>query len=234
MSQSDASADPVLWLKKIVLLRRISGDAASIIREITFRRGLNVILSQGGRNSSGHSVGKTMLTRLIRYTLGERYPGDRKTKEQLAENFEEGGVVAIWSVNGVDWSVLCPFVPEMDRRACSKQTDDWNELLTESDETRGHDVFLDAVETAVCGDRPPLHLGPGRLAEWSDVLPWLSRDVGCHYRGTFAWRDSHANIGRIGSQRDNALVAQWLLGLWSAKWDKPRHRRIQMPLRNLA
>ena len=65
--------DPVLWLRRLVIVPSLINGVMPI-REIEFRRGLNIIqtrLPEAGSNEVvGHSVGKTLLTRLIRYSLG--------------------------------------------------------------------------------------------------------------------------------------------------------------------
>jgi len=67
--------EPVVWIERLVVVDR-RHPATTVRREVSFRRGLNVIRTEqrqpGERNTVGHDVGKTLLTRLIRYLLGRR------------------------------------------------------------------------------------------------------------------------------------------------------------------
>ena len=58
-------AEPVVWLKRLVILSSL--DSKAKIRNISFRRGLNVIQTKKMKNRggpvTGHSVGKTLLMR---------------------------------------------------------------------------------------------------------------------------------------------------------------------------
>src|SRR6056297_1802301 len=101
--------EPVVWLRRVVILSALDSSPEAVIRNIAFRRGLNIIKtkqmkSQGGP-VAGHSVGKTMLMRMIRYTLGERHFGTEETQQNLASTpgLESAYVVAHWTVVGTDW-----------------------------------------------------------------------------------------------------------------------------------
>ena len=72
---------PVIWLKRFVILPSLGSKKA--IRNIPFRRGLNVVQTRKIKPQSspvaGLGVGKTLLTRLIRYSLGEQHFGTEDT-----------------------------------------------------------------------------------------------------------------------------------------------------------
>ena len=78
-------AEPVIWLKRLVILSSL--DPKAEIRNIPFRRGLNVIQTKKIKNRSGpvagHGVGKTLLMRLIRYSLGEANFGTEETETKI-------------------------------------------------------------------------------------------------------------------------------------------------------
>ena len=66
--------EPALWLKRVVLLE--DADPSKLVREpIEFKRGFNLIRTSPRLETDtsviAHSVGKTLLMRLIRYSLGE-------------------------------------------------------------------------------------------------------------------------------------------------------------------
>ncbi|MHB8900025.1 MAG: hypothetical protein ACYC6Y_14855, partial [Thermoguttaceae bacterium] len=102
--------EPALWLRRLVILSAL--DSSSVVRDIQFRRGLNIVQTrqmkaQGGP-VAGHSVGKTLLMRLIRYSLGEPHFGTGETERNIATEFETAHVVGHWSVGGTDWIVVRP------------------------------------------------------------------------------------------------------------------------------
>ena len=70
---------PIIWLKRFVILSSLGSKKA--IRNIPFRRGLNIIQTRKIKPQNGpvtgHGVGKTLLTRLIRYSLGEEHFGTK-------------------------------------------------------------------------------------------------------------------------------------------------------------
>src|SRR5262249_52344437 len=68
--------EPTLWVRRLVVAAERRPGAA-VIRDVSFRAGLNVVRVQerpaGETRPIGHSVGKTLLARLIRYCPGEGY-----------------------------------------------------------------------------------------------------------------------------------------------------------------
>jgi hypothetical protein len=113
--------EPSVWIRRLYILGEPNID--SLIREVPFERGLNIIRTEERGESEehvvAHSVGKTMLMRLIRYTLGERNYASEESQAELAKQLPNGLVVAHWQVNGEDWLVL-PGFPWTDRLALRK------------------------------------------------------------------------------------------------------------------
>jgi hypothetical protein len=73
---ADGRRDPVIWVRWIVIVEQ-RAPGAEAIREVEFHRGLNIIATAEPApdvdRPVGHNVGKTRLTRLIRYCLGEQH-----------------------------------------------------------------------------------------------------------------------------------------------------------------
>ena len=109
-SPSVQRAEPALWIKRILILP--DPDTVVPIREIPFHRGLNIVQTRqrkvGETHVVGHSVGKTLLMRLIRYTLGEHHFAVEEVRAKITNRFRTAQVVAHWCVNGVDWIVSRP------------------------------------------------------------------------------------------------------------------------------
>ena len=213
--------EPTIWLKRLVILSSL--DASAKIRNIAFRRGLNVIQTKKMKNRggpvAGHSVGKTLLMRLIRYSLGEANFGAEETETKILASMKSLVVVAHWCVSGENWIVVRPLNDPEDKLAFASKHEHWQPVVNRKCEETEHRTFVSAVNQSVLGGLPTFKLLQGsterRAAKWPDLLPWLSRDYQCGYRSANEWRHPDANSG-LGLQReDNSLLMQWAMGLMS-------------------
>lgn len=211
---------PVVWLQRLVILSAL--DSSAVIRDIPFRRGLNIIKTrqmqtQGGP-VAGHSVGKTLLMRIIRYTLGEPHFGTEETQQNLANaaGLESAHAVAHWTVAGTDWVVVRPVHPDKSAESYAMLGSNWQQAVDAPEQKLPHREFVQAVNDAALADLPTFHLPRGREAKWLDVLAWLSRDYQCGYRKANEWRHDDAQSGPSLDREENSLVMQWLMGLMSA------------------
>ena len=210
-------AEPVIWLKRLVILSSL--DPKAEIRNIPFRRGLNVIQTKKIKNRSGpvsgHSVGKTLLTRLIRYSLGEANFGTEETETKILTLSNSLTVVAHWSVNGQDWIVVRPLNDRDGELSFASKQQHWQPVVNRKCEEVQFHAFVSAVNQAVLLDLPEFKLLRERTASWLDLLPWLSRDYQCGYRSANDWRHPEANSGSSLPRDDNSLLMQWAMGLMS-------------------
>lgn len=217
MKTSSKRPEPVLWLRRLVILSAL--ESASIVRNIEYRRGLNIIqtrqMEAEGRLPAGHSVGKTLLIRLIRYTLGEPHFGTEETEASVAAAMETGFIAAHWRVGGVDWIVVRPLNRAGDVESFAVQNNDWQQVVDGYFGEAPFKAFENAVRDAVLADLPTFTLPRGREAKWLDVLAWLSRDYQCGYRRANEWRHEDANSGPSLDREENSQIMQWLLGLMS-------------------
>lgn len=222
--------EPVLWLRRIVILSAL--DSSAVIRDIEFRRGLNIIQTrqmetQGGP-VVGHSVGKTLLMRLIRYTLGEPHFGTEETQQNIATEWETAYVVGHWSVAGADWIVVRPMRTADASDSFAACSDNWQQVVDSPQHDHTHRDFRLAVREATLADLPTFNLPRGREAKWLDILAWLSRDYQCGYRKANEWRHDDANPGPSLDRDDNSLIMQWVMGLMGPDEIKLRlqHREL--------
>lgn len=217
MKPSPERREPVLWLKRLVILSAL--DSASIVRNIEFRRGLNIVqtrqMETRGGPVAGHSVGKTLLVRLIRYTLGESHFGTEETEANVATAFETGFVVAHWRIAGADWIVVRPLNRAGSVDSMAAQNDNWQNVVDKHSEETAYKNFSNAIGKAVLAALPTFTLPRGREAKWMDVLAWVSRDYQCGYRRANEWRHEDANSGPCLDREENSQIMQWLLGLMS-------------------
>ena len=189
---------PVIWLKRFVILSSLGSKKA--IRNIPFRRGLNIIQTRKIKPQNGpvtrHGVGKTLLTRLIRYSLGEEHFGTEDTQSKILTVFPSLVTVGHWEVAGEDWIVVRQVNDTDDRLAFVVKSNDWETAVIDRRlEELPYKTFLSAVNEAVLSDIPMLKLPKGRTASWPDLLAWLARDDQCSYRSANDWRHPEANSG---------------------------------------
>ena len=226
-------ADPVFWVRRLVLVEdRL--PTGRVIRDIEFRRGLNVIRvidrPKDHRGSVGHSVGKTLLTRLIRYCLGERYYATEAVAELIVEHFPSGYAIAEVTIGDTAWVVARPFETGGRTESVAGQSTDWHDALHPDVIRDSFEQFTESLSSAVIGLRPSLYLPDAkRNAMWLDLLGWLSRDQDCNFSHYNVWRSKDARSGsRDHTRNDASLIAAWGLLLVNAKEAEQREGHQQL------
>ncbi|MEM8864194.1 MAG: hypothetical protein AAGF31_01455 [Planctomycetota bacterium] len=206
----DASrTEPVVWVRRLVILESEKAFD-SPVRDIAFRRGLNLIRTAehppGETRPVGHSVGKTLLTRLIRYCLGESHFATEPVRKRIAAKLPEGLVFAEIRVAGVDWVVRRPLRDAATSQSrASSIAASWLALIEESKEHVPYADFLKAINEATTADIPSIDLPKaGHPVGWRDLLGWLARDHECRYRVYKEWRDPDAESGTGRLDRNDA------------------------------
>ena len=102
-----------LWVRRLRVVRALQLDAEDIRPAIELRCGLNIIATgvnpgDGSARNVGHSVGKSLLLRLIRYCLGEPTYGERAVRQGVANFLPHGYVIAEIILRGVPCYVARP------------------------------------------------------------------------------------------------------------------------------
>lgn len=207
---------PVLWLRRLVIVSAL--DAPMPIREISFRRGLNIIQTRqrtaGETHIVGHSVGKTLLMRLIRYTLGEQHFAVSNVRSRIAGLFPTAQVITHWKVLEQDWIVVRPLQEGRSSKSFAVRADDWRTAIQEGQTHLSFADFLTAVSESALSTLAEFTLARARRApKWLDVLGWLARDYECGYRAPNEWRHEDADSGTGLDRDDNSLILQWMADL---------------------
>jgi len=225
--------EPTFWVRRLAIVERRSPEAEPI-RVVGLHKGLNIVRvadrPAGETRPVGHSVGKTLLTRLIRYCLGERYFVREDVTARIVRLHPEGHVLAEIVVRGVGWVVVRPLTDGSRAAAFSGRSDDWREGLDASKVQGPYADFEQALAEAVLGGLPPLHLPDAKRAgEWLDVLGWLGRDQDCNFTHYNVWRSKDAASGsREHTRHDASLIARWSLGLLDAAETRLRAEHEQL------
>lgn len=213
--------DPVVWVRRLVIVEhRIPGADVTPIREIGFRRGLNIIRTAeprpGGRRSAGHSVGKTLLVRLIRYCLGEPHYAPDAILRRIARALPDAWVLLEAEVAGQLWSVARPIGGDRPADSFAVRGRPWRALMEEDGEREKFGAFVETLEAAALGGHVSHLILPhaDRAIRWQDVLAWMSRDQRCRYANSHSWRhpDSGSGVADLHHE-DASLVMRTVMGL---------------------
>lgn len=223
--------EPVLWLKRLVILPDL--HAVKPIRDIPFRRGLNIIQTRqrqvGETVVVGHSVGKTLLMRLIRYTLGEHHFAVEPVRTRIASLFRTAQVVAHWRVNAVDWIVVRPLQEARSSKSIAVKADDWRAAIHDEQAHQPIGDFLAALNETVFAELSEFTLPRARRSpKWLDVLGWLARDYECGYRAPNEWRHKDADSETGLDRDDNSVILQWMAGLMGSEEIDLKHRHQEL------
>ncbi len=202
-------AEPLVWVRKVVLLRSLQavGDP---IRVVELRRGLNIIATEQPNPDDGpvgHNVGKTLFTRLIRYCLGEPTFARDRVRKAVATALPEAYVLAEIVVGGRCWIVARPIGEGRAADSWCLEANDWQAALTDQSEviklSHFHDALNEATVAALAATLLPHQNRPVR---WQDLLAWLSRDQYCRYRDPLEWRNTATESGTTELHAEDASI----------------------------
>ena len=217
--------EPVLWFREIRILRKLEAGEANEVRQITLRRGLNIVWAAPedseevelyGDGLSGHASGKTLFCRILRYLLGEPNYGPETLEKAVDEKFKQ----ELWAVAEVFiekqlWLVARPLAGSAHRFAIKGGTID--ELLTGNAPHGDYNDFLEAIEDKVCTPVAAATQGNEQF-RWRFLLPWLARDQECRFSSLTEWRSSMAEsdnpLTSVAAQQE---LMKAVLGLLDAK-----------------
>jgi hypothetical protein len=244
LEAASTPTEPELWARRLVIVAERK-TPATVIRDVGFRPGLNIVRvaqrPEGEARPIGHSVGKTLLARLVRYCLGEGYFATPEVTSRIAAKLPGACAIAEVRVSGRPWVVVRPLRDAPVGESWAVPAEDWRAGLGETNRLCRYGQFLDVLAEATTSRLPELRLPmANHAARWLDVLAWLARDQECGYKHYNEWRDPDANSGTARLPRDDAsLLLRWATGLLDTREIDEvsrRHRllREQVELRDEA
>lgn len=206
---------PRLWFERLVIFSE--PVEAHVLRTIPFHRGLNLVWAKepamgraSGTRAAGHGVGKTSLCLLLRFCLGEPSKAVAELRDELFDEFAQGGVIAVLHVDGQPFTLCRYFNPHKEGMACAGAvaTGIW-ECATETSDR----AFLKKLADDMMSPVSPRYIPETNQAiEWKHVLAWISRDQGSRFKSFFSWREGEgAQLQR--SRQDPPIVMRAVLGL---------------------
>jgi predicted nucleic acid-binding Zn-ribbon protein len=217
-----AATEPPVWIRRLALIRAIEPEL-DVIREIPFELGLNLILTRqplpDSTESLGHDVGKTLLTRLIRYLLGEAKYADGRTRAAIRHALPDSLVAGEFRVGGRDWAVMRPLGAPSAFAPRAGQVLAWRNLLAVEGSEDQYSTFLRNVGDAVLENvTSPSLTHARRPIAWLDVLAWIARDQKCRYSHPLVWRHTDTDSGTpVLHAEDASTVLRCVSGLMDAR-----------------
>lgn len=220
-------SEPRLWVRRLRLWHDFS---QAHVRDIPFRRGLNIVSSPIGPNehqvSTGHAAGKSLLCRQLRYCLGEDTFADPEDTAAIRSRFPNGGVGAEIRLCGETWVIRRGFGSRADDR--SKRGEGIEEL-TEDAHRGTFGAFRTALESFAFNDSQRKLLEDIEEVEfpWQYLLAWLTRDQECRLDGLTHWRhpesSSHSPVRKAAAE-SKSNVLRVALGLYAEQSNYARKR----------
>jgi hypothetical protein len=217
---SGTRGEPRLWVRRLAIWE----NPGTILRDISLRRGLNIIWSPdpgvdsaivGRGEGSGHGASKTLLCRLLRYCLGEDTFANDELRRSVAEQLPAGLVGIEVLINSVQWAVLRPIGTT--RRQTVRSDTTLEELVESNDPSTGIQPLLEALDSLVLQGEGELFIPSSRAhSAWLFALAWMTRDQECRYDHILDWRHVRADTRSpvLGTSVDQRLVAaRSLLGV---------------------
>ena len=213
--------DPVFWIERLVIVDVLAPGTVPR-RDVSFRRGLNIICTEvrtpDETKPIGHNVGKTLLTRLIRYLLGERYYANETTRKSIGERLEEGYVIGQIHVKGESWIIARPISTD---KSCSfaLRGDLWEDALDESITRLKYEDFIHVLSNATVAHFPDIVLyQSGHSIRWIDLLSWLTRDQKCSFGSLHQWRNTKTESGTAElKSEDGVTIIRAIMDLLTVK-----------------
>lgn len=214
-------SEPSVWLRRLVIWSK----PGEMLREVTFRRGLNVVWSPdpgtrgaapGVEEESGHAAGKSLLCRLVRFCLGEATFADADLRDRIGSTFPEGRVGLQVRVDGVEWGVVRPLGIT---RKCLVDRGTLEEVVA-ADRTASIDDWIAEIGSATVGaSLDALMPDGGKASPWLFALAWLARDQENRFAHLLGWRHASAEArspAAGSSKEDLTLIVRLLLGAVNA------------------
>lgn len=196
---------PRLWISRLAIYE--NAEPTSLIRAISFKKGLNIVVGLEKENVAlgGHSVGKTSLCRLIRYCLGEARFATKDQEAVIVQNFPQGWVAAELEIDGEGWRVARPF-NRLQARNRASRNENVEGVVGTAFEGNEYLTYLEALQSLV---------PDGSGITWAELLPWLTRDQECSFKRMGEWRSSLSQSESPGlSQKEADTIMRCVLGIF--------------------
>jgi len=183
-------AEPLVWVKHLLLLREWKPGEENVIRHIELHPGLNILWAKprpqtekprlGEQGVFGHASGKTTFCRLLRHVLGEKHFGSADLQARVRKAFRGGWVVGEVRLNQESWLVCRPFTlgvhPFVIRNA------EIGRLFEDGLKREQLDIYKAALNEVIMERLPVATFATApEPIEWPHLIQWLARDQECRF-----------------------------------------------------
>lgn len=236
VSPAQDRLEPHVWVRRMIILE----EQGKVIRDIPFRKGLNIIWSPdpgadsvdlGESTGSGHGAGKTLFCRLLRYCLGEERFANDSLRHAIGQELPSGLVGAEVMVEGNLWAVIRPLGLTRKHWAIEGVTPE--EVLEGDLPQTGIEPLINAISSSLISHNLESALpGTADRKGWLYALGWSSRDQECRFNHLLDWRhaDAHTQSPLSGLSKDETfLSARLFLKLISREEMDVRQKRDALP-----
>lgn len=213
-------AEPFLWFENLYLVKKLGSglSKSNLVRNFELRRGLNVLWAEPedpetsaglyGDGIAGHSTGKTLFCRILRYLLGEPNFGNSELEGHVADAFQDLWAVATIRLNGKTWVVGRPLAGMGTEFALEGGV--IATVFESVPSLKGYKDFTTALEED-CGS-PLSIMFPSEA--WRNLIPWIARDQEARFSRITSWRDSSSEADNPrGSSSAKQLIFRAMLDL---------------------
>lgn len=217
------SQSPKFWLRRMQVLRELRAEPDAVIRDVTLRRGLNIIWAppDASRKAklfesgvAGHTAGKSTFCRLVRFGLGEATFGTEAARKRIRNTFPSGWVVAEIVVLDEPWVVARPL--GIGAHSFCIRNAAIDDLFGET-ERLDYKVFRHRLQDVTMNAVGPPRFPTGEELAWDHLLPWLTRDQECRFSSFLTWRDSSSESDAPAtSVSERQFIVRIFLGILSA------------------
>jgi hypothetical protein len=206
---------PLLWFKSLVFWN----NSGARVREIPFHLGMNIIwcpqdilLPGGSGRKLADQRGKTIVTRLLRYCMGEKHFGTDLQQVAIRKAFPNSVVGAVVVLEGVEWSVVRSL---FDSQTSAADEGDVLQNLKAKLHAGQDDSSFKEFRRKIKAVLAPTLVIPGK--DPTDIaLGFISRDHDGGFKDPFTWRTPNNNSGSRYAREERARDLLALLGVRSS------------------
>ena len=194
---------PKLWVRRLVIWRAPN----KIIRDVSLRRGLNIIWSPDSLEENspiGHGGGKTTFCRLLRFCLGEEVYAPLELRLRISRVFPQGHVGAEIVLDRKLWIVVRSLGRKRD---FVQQGGQLGDAFLDGVKPTGIEPLIDALTESILGVAKELMpASVGQDGAWLALLPWMTRDQECRFGRALEWRSPDSDSHSAAVNRDDRLL----------------------------
>lgn len=190
--------EPALWFKGLKLVKQLNPvtEKGNLIRSYSFNTGLNILWAEPEKadenanlyndSFAGHSTGKTLFCRILRYILNETNYGTDELHDHVKETFDSLWVIAEIRLNQQSWLIGRNLKSMSEDFAIQTSSLSIEEILETPPEFEGYGNFTKDLESLCPASLQNIY----PAGSWKHLIPWIARDQEERFASITSWRSS--------------------------------------------